>query len=282
MLKIGTFLAILFSSLAFTKLPAFEKVQDAFINVGDAKIFCRTMGKGKPLIVVHGGPGLSQDYLQPQLNKLAESHFVIFYDQRGCGRSTGTLSQDTINIKTYVEDLDKIRKAFGFDTVSILGHSWGGFVTMHYAISHPESVNKLILSNSLPAFSEDFALFIKEYMHRTSPFQEELSLIQKESGFQQGDVDANEEKYYRLIFRTYCFKPEHADLLSLRMTPSAFVNGTKVYGLFWENTFSKSFNLHESLKSLRIPTLIVHGDTDPIPSITAENLVASKTQNMFY
>jgi len=61
------------------------KIEEKWIEVDQAKLFCRTLGEGKPLIVIHGGAGLSQDYLLPWLTKLAEHHFVIFYDQK-CGK----------------------------------------------------------------------------------------------------------------------------------------------------------------------------------------------------
>jgi proline iminopeptidase len=244
--------------------------KEIYIDSNHSRLFCRVMGKGKPLIVIHGGPGLTQDYLLPQLYRLAETNFVIFYDQKGCGRSTGEINQDTINIPTLVNDIESIRKAFNFDKVSILGHSWGGFLAMHYAIAYPKSINKLILSNSMPASSEDLSLFINEYARRTTPFQDELSSIYKTKEFQEGDPNTI-ERVYRKIFRTYCNHPEKADFLSLHMSPIASVNGAKIYELLQENTFKKPFNLHDSLKTLQIPTLIIHGNADPIPAITARN-----------
>lgn len=101
-----------------------------FIKTNDAQIFCRVFGKGEPIIVVHGGPGLSQDYLLPQMAKLAQTNLVIFYDQRGCGLSTGAINEDSIQIKTFVDDLEAIRKSFGYKKVTVLGHSWGGFLAM--------------------------------------------------------------------------------------------------------------------------------------------------------
>lgn len=245
--------------------------KDGFIQIENAEIFYRAIGKGKPLIVLHGGPGLTQNYLLPQLYKLAEDNFVIFYDQRGCGQSTGEINSGTINIETFVADLDAIREALNFNTVSILGHSWGGFLAMQYAIAHPDHVEKLILSNSLPASSEEITLFCQEWTRRMSPYQKELEAIHQTLEFAEGNP-AIMEKMYRIIFKTYCYNPNSADLLSLYMSPTASINGAKVYENFRLNIFEKSFNLHESLKSLQIPTLVLHGDTDPIPPVTAQKI----------
>jgi len=256
-------LAALFANTAKTNEIVVESVH--------SKLFCKTMGKGRPLIVIHGGPGLTQDYLLPQLNELAENNFVIFYDQRGCGRSTGEINEQTINIPTFVNDLDNIRMAFNFDKVSILGHSWGGFLAMCYAIAHPDALNRLILSSPIPASSEDFALFINERTRRISPYQDEMTAIRNSREFREGNPDTI-ERLHRIIFRTYCYLPEKADLLNLRMTPVASINGAKIFELIRENTFNKSFDLRAALKALKIPTLVIHGDADPIPAITAQNI----------
>ncbi len=126
-----------------------EQVNELFIDSEGSTIFCRTIGKGKPLIVIHGGPGSGQDYLLPQFYDLAKNNFVIFYDQRGAGRSTGEINEDSMAISVFVKDLEVLRKAFNFDRVSLLGHSWGGFVAMHYAIEHPGGVLYISLFREL-------------------------------------------------------------------------------------------------------------------------------------
>jgi proline iminopeptidase len=247
-----------------------DGVKEIFVDAKDAKLFCRTKGKGKPLVVLHGGPGLSQDYLLPQLYKLADDNFVIFYDQRGCGQSTGEINVNTINLATFISDIEAIRQAFHFDKISLLGHSWGGFLAMQYAMTHPEHVDKLILSNSMPASSEGFSLFLKEYTRRIAPYQEEMDKIRQTQAFKEGNPDLV-ERYNRMMFRTYCYIPEKADLLNLRMTPTAAVNGEKVGTIFHQTLLSKPFDLHAQLRNLNIPTLILHGDFDPVPPITAQH-----------
>ena len=254
-----------------TICPDLQNAKVAFVQAQDAKLFCRIVGQGKPLIVIHGGPGLTQDYLLPHMAKLGQNNLVIFYDQRGCGQSLAEINPETISIETYVKDLEAIRQAFNFDKISILGHSWGGFFAMQYAIAHPEHVDRLILSNSMTASSEDFCLFVQEYMRRTAPYNAEIDKIREMPGFKTGQVDLV-ERYYQLIFRTYCYNPEKAVLIYSRMTPTAAINGTKVYEIFRKNVTDKPFNLQPALKNLRIPTLVIHGDSDPVPPITAQHL----------
>lgn len=65
------------------------------------------------------------------------------------------------------------------------------------------------------------------------------------------------------------------------MSTKAILNGAKVYSAVYQNVYSKGFNLHPSLKKLCIPTLIIHGDNDPIPFCTAESIHASIPQSKF-
>lgn len=258
------------NAVASTPLSShLEFIKETIVPSGEAKLFCRVTGQGKPLIVIHGGPGLTQDYLLPQMYELAKNNLVIFYDQRGCGKSTVDINANTITLESFVDDIEAIRQAFNLDKTSILGHSWGGFLAMQYTIAHPEHVDKLILSNSAPATSEGYALFGQEYIRRMSPYQKELEKISSSQGFRDGNTCVMEQ-FYRLIFRQYCYIPEKADLLNLRMTPIASLSGARVSEILRENVLDKPFNLNNGLRSLKVPALILHGDVDPIPPSTAQ------------
>lgn len=267
-------------SVGFAQLPdssdqeavrVYQDSKEIFIKTNDAQIFCRVFGKGDPIIVIHGGPGLSQDYLLPHMVKLAQTNLVIFYDQRACGLSTGAINADSIQIKTFLGDLEAIRESFGYKKLTILGHSWGGFLAMQYAIAYPESIHKLILLNTMPPSSEGFSLFVQEWMERMAPYQDEFKAIKETSEFTKGNPSII-EKYYRIMFRRYCYNPKKVDLLNLYMSPKASIDGAQVYEIFRQNLLTKSFNLQDQLMSLKIPTLIVHGDFDPIPPSIIEKL----------
>jgi proline iminopeptidase len=247
-----------------------ENVQETFVITNGAKLFCRTFGKGAPILVIHGGPGLTQNYLLPQMAKLAQNNRVIFYDQRACGRSIGEPDIASINLKTYLEDIEAIRKHFGLKKMIVLGHSWGGFLGFQYAITHPESVEKLILLNSGPISSEEYALFVQQYFKKIAPFPE-IEEMQKSQSYIDGDP-ATVERYFNRVFRTYCYNPEKANLLDLWMTRKAAINFTKVNGIFSENLFQKPFNYHDQAKALKIPTLIVIGDSDVVPVSTSKSI----------
>ncbi|MBI5346683.1 MAG: alpha/beta fold hydrolase [Chlamydiae bacterium] len=254
-----------------TETKALPNSKEVFVKANGAKIFCRVIGKGNPILVIHGGPGLSQDYLLPQMARLGKNNLVIFYDQRGCGLSTGEINADSIRIETFRDDIEAIKKAFGYEKITVLGHSWGCFLAMKYATSHPESIDKLILLSSSPASSEEFSLFTKEFERRMAPYQDKLNAIKKTLEFSKRDP-TTVANYYRIMFRKYCYDPQKANLLNLCMSQRATINGLKVSDIFEQSLFSKPYNLHAQLKKINISTLIIHGDYDPIPYVTAQNI----------
>src|SRR5215208_5676131 len=92
---------------------------------------------GKPLLVLHGGPGAEHDYLLPQMLGLADTgRDLVFYDQRGGGRSK-TDDRTPITWRTQVEDLALVARELDLDAgegLTIVGYSWGGLLGMLYAI----------------------------------------------------------------------------------------------------------------------------------------------------
>src|SRR4051812_27855986 len=81
------------------------------------------------LLVLHGGPGAHHDYLLPQLLALADQHELVFYDQRGGGRSK-TDDRAPITWQTHVADLDQVIGELRVDPVSLIGYSWGGLLAL--------------------------------------------------------------------------------------------------------------------------------------------------------
>jgi proline iminopeptidase len=266
--------------IAHEQFIAYTHAKEEFIETNGQKFFCRIMGKGDPIVVIHGGAGLSQAYLLPQMERLKEHNLVIFYDQRNCGRSVGTFNEQFITVDTFVSDLDAIRKAFGYKKITILGHSFGGFLAVRYAIAHPEAIDKLILLNTAPISSEGWMAFLQEYERRTKPYQGTLKAIEATREFQENDPKIMEE-YYRIIFRSYFYAAQKEEFLNLAMSQQAFANGKKVLTILANSLLAQPFDLHEQLKKLTIPTLIIHGDYDMVPYDVAEKIHESISNSQY-
>lgn len=259
-----SFLLIAASLTASSQMP---RTLAHLVQTEDAKLFCEVVGKGKPLIVIHGGPGLSHDYLLPGMAELAKNHTLIFYDQRACGKSEG--NPEEVNIDQYVQDLEALRQSLQYEKVSILGHSWGGFVAMKYALAHPEAVDRLILMNSMPDSSEGLGLFLQEWIKRMGPHLEALGAIEKSEGYKAGEPETV-ANHIKLIFQKYCAHEESADRLNLLNSKSANVHGAIVNAMFRENLLMKPYKLE--IGSLKCKTLIVTSDHDVIPVAVAKSM----------
>jgi proline-specific peptidase len=109
-----------------------------------------------PLLVVHGGPGLPHDYLEDLAGVADGERAVVFYDQLGCGKSDHPDDPALWVMDTFVGELATVREVLGLDRVHLLGHSWGGWLALEYALGRPAGLASLVLAStcaSLPAFA---------------------------------------------------------------------------------------------------------------------------------
>ena len=106
----------------------------------------KVMGKGYPLVLMHGGPGLDYKTLLA-LKPLADQFTLVFYDHRCNGHSEGA-DVTTMTMDNLTADADALRQALGFDQWALLGHSFGGNVALEYTLRYPQSLSHLVLMNT--------------------------------------------------------------------------------------------------------------------------------------
>jgi proline iminopeptidase len=81
------------------------------VPVGKAGLYSREIGQGQPIIVLHGGPDFDHSYLVPDMDRLADSFRLIYYDQRGRGRSGDGVRPEDVTLESEIGDLDTVRRA---------------------------------------------------------------------------------------------------------------------------------------------------------------------------
>ena len=118
------------------------------------RLFYRVVGNGPDtLIVLHGGPGNTMESILPDLRPLEQNHTVIYYDQRGNGRSDLLFDDNDLAISHHIKDLEAIRLHFNLQQITLLGNSWGGLLASFYAVAHPDRVERMVLlSPASPSF----------------------------------------------------------------------------------------------------------------------------------
>lgn len=137
----------------FMMFPLFsfgqEKLDGGSFDSAGTLIHFEVIGEGarSPIIVINGGPGFSHTYLHLSgvWEELAHDGPVVFYDQRGTGRSQQLSQGRTSTLQDNIDDLEALRRHLDYEKVTLVGHSWGGYLSMAYAARHPDRLEKLVL-----------------------------------------------------------------------------------------------------------------------------------------
>jgi proline iminopeptidase len=249
---------------------------EGYVQVQDAQLYYREIGHGQPIIVLHGGPDFDHCYLLPHLDRLSTSFRLIYYDQRGRGKSAENVPPEQVSLISEINDLDAIREHFHLDAVTILGHSWGGLLAMEYATRFPHRVSHLILMNTAPVSRDDVAFFRQERSRTAASDLEQMRALSSMPHYQTGDIQADAE-YYRLHFKATIRQPEQLEhviqRLRMNVTPQDILKARAIEERLYDETWRlDEYDLAPRLSRLNIPTLIIHGDNDFVPAICAEHI----------
>ncbi len=236
-----------------------------------------------PMVVLHGGPGAHHDYLLPQLLSLATlgaGFELVFYDQRGGGRSK-TDDPTPITVETHVADFASVVVELGLEGAPIVGYSWGALLAMHIAVAARSDASAitvppwLVLISPAPFKPADRSVFDAELQRRqlapaVAGFRAELQA----SGLREADPNAYRQRAFELSVAGYFAHPERsANLTPFRVTG-------RVQQSTWASVNADA--LSAALPGVGLPTLVVHGDRDPIPlesaRATAEALGATMVE----
>lgn len=137
--------------LAACSRPAPPLLREGMLPVaGGDSLYYRLVGQGSDTVVVlHGGPALNERYMEVALEPLAASHVLLFYDQRGRGRSTG-YRPDSLSFAQDLEDLSLVQAQFQLGPLRLVGHHWGAALGALYAARDPTLVARVVLLSPMP------------------------------------------------------------------------------------------------------------------------------------
>jgi proline iminopeptidase len=253
--------------------------RESRVPAGDASLYAREIGRGHPIIVLHGGPDFDSGYLLPDLDRFADAFRLIYYDQRGRGKSAGGVKPEDVAMASDVDDVDRVREHFQLKAPALLGHSWGAVLALEYALRHPTQVAHLILMNPAPASAGDFALLRKGYLQKLGADMDRQKEIVASAAYQEGDPEAVAARY-RIHFKPALMRPEHYERLMATMKAGFISQGKEgivkaraVEDRLMLDTWQQDrYDLLPRLGSLNIPTLVIYGDHDFIPAEIAGHI----------
>jgi proline iminopeptidase len=248
-------LLLLFAAASANAQVAREEKGQLFDGPG-GKLYYEVLGAGAgtPLIAVNGGPGFDHTYFHTSTawDTLDKNRRIIFYDQRGNGRSAPLKSGQSCTLADQIDDLDALRSHLGLEKMDLLGSSWGGFLSMAYASRHPDRVVHLILVDSAaPKWDDTIFLFDKVFPDTTE--RQAATGFAREFGDKSAE-DTNIREYLSMIF----YSPEKRDAFLKQIGPGAFnkeVNQKVTADL-------ARFDLNPEIRKFHFPVLVMTGRYD--------------------
>jgi len=245
----------LFAGFSAPAQPVHEENGQTF-DIPGGKIYYEVTGTGTstPLVVVNGGPGFDHTYLHiaSAWDTLGKNRRIIFYDQRGDGRSGPLKQGQSCTLADQIADLEALRAHLGFEKWDMLGHSWGGYLSMAYSARHPERISHLmIVDSAAPKFADTLFLFAQIFPEIT----------ERRNGYtfadEMGDKaasDASIHDYLTMLF----YSAEKRDAFVAQMSSGAY-NKTVFQSVISD---LPRFDLNPELPKYKFPVMVVTGRYD--------------------
>lgn len=216
------------------------------------------------LVLLHGGPGCDHSYFKPWLLPLTEQAQLIFVDHRGNGRS-GRVDEHTYTIEQMADDLEALRHHLGLGQIMVLGHSFGGMVAQVYALRHPQSLSKLILSNTTPSakFWDD-----AQDMAAKMATPEQLEIL---PALFEGTLTSQEDfnHWWEVCMPLYF---HNADTDTVTQVSSRML-GEVVVANYMMAKEIPNYDVRAGLPSINVPTLVIAGRYDWVTPVSQSQAI---------
>lgn len=273
--------------------PEIEPYQTGYLKVSDIhEIYYELCGnpEGKPVFVIHGGPGSSSSpYMRRFFNP--DKYLIVLHDQRGCGKSRPNAEIRENTTQFLVQDIEKLRKELSINKIILFGGSWGSTLSLAYAETYPENVNAMVLRGIFLATAEEDNYFpndvmkyhpeLREYVMNSIPdtvfpsFSRILQLIQSDN--------ITDRQKYAEVFSRFEYKPCGLNIKDEELDQyydleenenEIYTNMLLEYYYFQNHCFLEENQLLNNAHKIQdIPVIIINGRYDIVcPPITAYKL----------
>jgi proline iminopeptidase len=276
-------LALLLSSFAIAAVaaePAVYPMKEGFVDANGVLIYYVELGKGDPLLIVHGGPGASHDYFLPWLLPLARHNRLIFIDERGSGKSEKLDDPRGYTVENMVEDVEAVRRGLQLGKINLLGHSYGGVLAQAYALKYQQHLSHLVLCSTFSSTKALNDVFVRMKEKMTPELRERIDKLEKSLYGNGKDYEKNRytndymiaawgEGYFPYLYQNRP-DPNFDPVANGVMSWDLYREMWGSHGEFVIDGNLASVEYTERLATIKVPTLITVGDHDESDPALAE------------
>jgi proline iminopeptidase len=274
--------------------PAGAKVypqQEGFVDANGVLLYYMILGRGEPLVIMHGGPGASHDYFLPYLLPLARHNRVIFIDERGSGKSQKLEDPAGYTIENMVEDLEAVRQTLNLGKINLLGHSYGGALVQAYALKYQRNLQHLILGSTWSSTIAMNQVFVGMKEKMSPELRARIDQMEAGGLFGHGkDFEKNRysqeymiaawgEGYFPYVYQGHP-DPNYDPVAQGNTAWDLYREMWGEHGEFVIDGNLKSVEYTDRLPSIRVPTLVLVGDHDEcdpsLAQVMHEKIAGSK------
>jgi proline iminopeptidase len=249
-------------------IPQYSSVQSGGVKMipvmgGKYKVWTKKVGDGKiKVLLLHGGPGLTHEYFECMESFFPQAGIEFYYyDQLGSHYSDHPTDTALWSVERFTDEVEEVRKGLGLDSFYLLGHSWGGMLTMEYAVKYPDHLQGVIISN-MTASIPDYVVYINKL--RDKQPADEVTAMKKYEAANKSD----DPEYQRLVKNLYnkyiCRLAEWPEPLtrSFNNINSQVYNTMQGNNEFVVTGKFKNWNVWDKIPKIKCRTLVIASQYD--------------------
>ena len=246
---------------------------EGFVDVMDHRLFAKSFGEPEKgtVLCLHGGPGMTHDYMLPIADLAEYGYRVVLYDQLGCGRSERPKNRALFLMERYAEEVEALRVNMDLGRVHVVGSSCGGQLAIAYALQHQRNMKSMVTIGGL----HNVPLTIREMDKLTEALPPDVLAVLKKY---EAEGEYENPEYLKAVDYFYrkhlCRLPQWPAELSYSLDHVSrevyhTMNGPNEFIIignirYWDST--------DRLHTIRVPTLITSGRYDEVPPNVARDM----------
>jgi proline iminopeptidase len=249
------------------------KSSEGYVTVQGIRLFYKTFGESTKgtVLCLHGGPGTTHDYMLPLADLSKFGYRVVFLDEFGCGNSELPKNPALLNIEYGVEEVEGVRKALNLGKIHLIGSSYGGLLTIAYALKYQKNLKSMVTIGGLANVPLTVAEMNRMKSELPPDVVEVLKKYEAAGDYENPEYLKAVEVFYR---KHLCRLPEWPKELVYSLE---HISKPVYHTMNGPNEFTITGNMRywdvtNQLHTIRVPTLVTGGRYDEVSPKVARSI----------